>query len=95
LCPTGVGISEPEITAVSVFPNPAVNQIFVILPYPEGEKVNISIFDIYGKLCKQAEIYKSMEGPAKIDISGLSNGIYILQGESAKGKFVEKISVIK
>jgi len=89
------GISEIENTPVSVFPNPAGNEIFIIMPYPASEKVNISIIDIYGKLCKQIEISSNMEGSAKIDLSGLSNGIYLLQGQSARGKFIEKISVIK
>jgi len=95
MCPTGVGISEPQNAPVSIFPNPSVQEIYILLPYPAGEKVNISISDVYGKICKKTIITSSMEGPAKIDLSGLSNGIYILSGESVRGKFVEKISVIK
>jgi len=94
MCPT-TGILSIEEKPVAIFPNPANNEVYIILPYPAGEKVNISIFDIYGKLCKQTEIYSSMEGPVKVDLYDLQSGIYLLQIESAKGKFVEKISVIK
>ncbi len=95
VCSGTSGIYEVANGKISIFPNPANNEVFVVLPNLSGEKANVQIFDIYGKLCKQLDIYSSMEGPAKINLSDLQSGIYLLQIESAKGKFVEKISVIK
>jgi len=95
VCSSATGIAEIPNTSVLVFPNPAGNEINVLLPYIESVKVEISIMDIYGKLCKKSVISSDMNSPAKIDLNGLSNGIYLLQGESIKGKFVKKISVIK
>ena len=92
---TAAGINEIENNNISVYPNPAENEIFVVLPYPTGEKVEISIFDIYGKLCKNSILLSSKDEPAKVDLSNLSNGIYILNGESKSGKFVEKISIVR
>lgn len=91
---TTVGISEIENTPLSVFPNPAENEIFVVLPNSAGDKVKISIFDIYGKLCKQTEISSYTE-PARINLNELTNGIYFLQGQTKQGKFIEKILIVK
>lgn len=95
VCSTLNGISEIVNTDISIYPNPAGNEINVLLPYPDGAKVDISIMDIYGKLCKKTVISNSKDSPAKINISELSSGIYLIQGESSNGKFVRKISVIK
>jgi len=80
---------------ILLFPNPAGNEINVLLPYPDGVKVDISIMDIYGKLCKKSVISSNLDNPSKIDLNGLSNGIYLVKGESSQGEFVKKISVIK
>ena len=80
---------------ILLYPNPAGNEINVLLPYPDGVKVNISIMDIYGKLCKKSVISTTLDNASKIELNDLSNGIYFIKGESSEGKFVRKISVIK
>jgi hypothetical protein len=94
ICSTS-DIDEIENLNLTFYPNPANNEIFVTLPFPSGEKVEISIFDIYGKLCINSTLLSNKDETVKIDLSNLSDGIYILKGQSKTGKFIEKISIIK
>lgn len=94
-CATIVNDNSSIARDILIYPNPAGNEINILMPYSDGEKVNINIIDIYGKLCKKIVVYNNIDNAAKIDISELSNGIYVIQGESSNGKFVSKISVVK
>ncbi len=64
----------------SFFPNPVENTLFF-----SKEVNNISVFDISGKLMiKQSNIAK------KIDVSNLSRGIYFIDADGVKSKFVKQ-----
>ncbi|MBI5541132.1 MAG: T9SS type A sorting domain-containing protein [Bacteroidia bacterium] len=92
---TPSAINEIESLPVSVFPNPAKEEIFIVLPYKAGEKVEISLYDIFGKLCKIYNVVSAENEQVRLDLSNLSNGIYILNGKSISVKFIEKITVIR
>jgi hypothetical protein len=94
-CTGTTSIDKIQNLEISIFPNPAGSELFVVLPNLDGEKVDVSIMDVYGKLCKSVILNGGMDGSSRIDLNGLSNGIYILQGESSKGIFTEKFSIIK
>ncbi len=94
-CTTIIDENTSISANILIYPNPAGNEINIVLPYANGEKVDISIMDIYGKLCAKTVIYSNEENPSKIDLSRFSNGIYVIEGQSSNGKFVKKISVVK
>lgn len=94
ICPT-LGIEENEILKVKVFPNPTWNQLFLVLPYENNEKVEVSIYDIYGKLCKNLFVNAYKNQFVSIELNDLNDGVYILKGESRSGNFIEKIIVNK
>ncbi len=95
ICSGTTGISESDQLPVSVFPNPANNLVYLVIPDSQGDVIELKVTDMYGKLCKIEKITSSLDGFARIELSGLSNGVYFIRGESAKGVFVKKISVIK
>jgi len=77
ILPTG-GIDDNVFAQVSIYPNPARNEI-TIMPGStiEGE-VQIEIFSITGKLV-YAELMDAMNSKTSIDISSLANGVYSLR----------------
>ena len=95
MCPTGSYINELNNTPVSIYPNPTNDVINIVFPYPANTKVNITITDLFGRICRQDQVTTTYGQPYYINIKNLSNGIYVLKGESDYGKFVERITVIK
>jgi N-acetylneuraminic acid mutarotase len=62
---------------VNIYPNPAVNKIHISLQYDFGvqQKSCISVSSIQGQILIQQQLKKETE----IDISGLTNGIYLVK----------------
>ncbi len=71
---------------ISVFPNPASEQIFV-----SQEFSKLSIFDITGKLVLNIDNNFNQN----IDISSLSNGLYIVRINSDGNIYENKLQIIK
>ena len=72
-----VNITEENTTELKVYPNPASNFIQV-----EGAKDRVQIFSIFGKLIIDTDL-------EHIDVSKLSNGMYILKTGNRKVKFIK------
>ena len=76
---SGNGIGENSDLTMLPYPNPTADKLYLQLP----EKSTVSLTDASGKLLFQAE----MQGEEVcIDLSGYSNGIYLLRILSADGK---------
>ena len=91
-----VGITDNEINnQVLLFPNPATDEINLVLHNNESGEVSINIYDIYGKLCKTTLIRNSSDGPVKIDVRSLSDGLFIITGESESGRFSQKLLIVR
>jgi len=75
-----LGVSENELTTLSVFPNPSSNDITLI---SESEIVSVKILDLNGRsVWTAARINRNQ---MEIDLSFLEAGVYILNAETAKG----------
>ena len=80
-----VGISEIQnIASLSIFPNPASNNLSLNVELNDFENMTIEMTDMYGKLVYtesvQGTYYRN-----NIDVSNLANGIYqvrIIAGEN-------------
>jgi|GEM_PF-3222359 len=84
-----------EVTAgLSLYPVPAVDDLFVRHELKTSQPVNISVIDMTGKQVMQREPVRLNESELRLDISSLSPGIYILQlsnGEVlASGRFTKR-----
>ena len=81
----GVGIEEQkkEQLDVKLYPNPASNSIF--LEYDQVTQwQDFQLFNQYGSLVKKGSVKSS------ISVADLSNGLYILQLRTNRGKLVNK-----
>lgn len=78
---TNVGIPKLSVHDYRLFPVPATNQLFI-----EGvNSTNFKIYDLAGRFIKGGEIMQN-----SVDISELSNGLYVLHAISDKGLIVQK-----
>jgi len=68
------GVAQPNSKNISVFPNPVVDNIFIVRQTPS--EIKMKLFNSNGKLVfsdRFSEIAKSF------DISGFKNGLYVVQ----------------
>ena len=85
-----VGLEKEKIEDhISVFPNPTDGVISIISG--KYEIINISVFDINGKMINDSIQIERKPNSAELDFSAQANGIYILDIETDKGRVKEKI----
>lgn len=86
----GLSLTEFEIEELdlNIYPNPFSDEISISIP--ENEFVEISIFNILGKLVKQGTLTNSAPS---LDVRSLSQGIYISKLQS--GNIIKTIKLIK
>jgi len=79
-----------ESEGLNIYPNPAKNEVFIGLPADDDKAGVIEMFDLYGKRVMIQPLQASTRN--RIELSGLSAGVYLLQVRTAKasyfGKFV-------
>lgn len=87
----------PEVSTVSIYPNPASEIINVDLIIRKQDNFTVQLFSMDGKKC--AEIFKGELPPGKNSLIiytrlyNLSSGVYQLKTESSSGIRVEKIVI--
>lgn len=89
---SGVGISEAELAALSVYPNPVIDEINIAAKDVD-EEIMVTLFNIEGKKV----IEQSFEpGDITIDVASksLNTGVYFLQLE-LNGNFTTKKLLVK
>ena len=81
--PSSVGGDERVQAELTVYPNPAQTRVEVDLSaFPLGEKVDIGIYDLMGRLFLSTSLEASST-PQEVVWSHLRSGTYILRAESA------------
>ncbi len=78
------------IALPKLYPNPTQNELYIEMDNMSNAKANI--ISLNGETMMQAEVSRSHN---HIDLSGLSNGIYVVQLVSEEGVSNQKITVIK
>jgi minor extracellular serine protease Vpr len=79
---------------LKVFPNPASDQIEIALQEPMESIMEISIWDLEGRLLHTVSNIQSYGG-YRLDLSDLSNGMYLLQCKTEKSIGFHKIVVAR
>ncbi len=75
-----VGISESTLnSSFSIYPNPANNNLSVMLTNTSSENVTVRIFNNIGQLVKTINLGNTTDINKQIDISDLSSGIYMVK----------------
>ncbi|MEM8889454.1 MAG: PKD domain-containing protein, partial [Bacteroidota bacterium] len=93
---SATSISPDQLLAVSVYPNPSTGIFFLEIEDLKGDKLNIQVTDIRGRQVLASDL-KVLGAKAKeqIDLSGNPQGIYFLNVQAGKKRFVKKISLRK
>ena len=78
-----------QVDPISIYPNPASSEIIILFTDDISSELpeRISISDLIGK--KVMEI-PAVEKELKVDITGLPDGIYILQIRTTAGQIINK-----
>ncbi|HYV94419.1 MAG TPA: T9SS type A sorting domain-containing protein [Chitinophagales bacterium] len=86
-----IGNEQENSQALSVFPNPSADNITVSFYSAQDEVVEISIFDLTGRLVQQQrEEATSGSNQISYNIESLSDGTYIVQVKNSNGIFTSK-----
>lgn len=77
-CPN-LGLEDQQTFEFSIYPNPASDQVQIVLHQPAKK---LSLFSISGELIIEEKVHSQQ---MQIDVSGLSNGVYfvVIQGDDA------------
>lgn len=82
---TMVGVEENEVVEISVYPNPAINNITIATPNNDVIE-NVVIYDAMGKI-----VYSEVTPSNTIDIADLASGTYLVEVTTANGTAQERI----
>ncbi|MFT7421744.1 MAG: hypothetical protein ACI9QN_002675, partial [Arcticibacterium sp.] len=92
-----LGIRYPESQLeVSIYPNPTLQQ--VIIEFPEGEvydDINVTIFNTVGVEVLEQNFILNKELSQKVNISSLSEGVYIMHILNKKSLMNIKYKMVK
>lgn len=84
---TPVGINEINTGVLAIYPNPATNVVFVELERNVAAQ-SVKVYDFTGRMVME----QSANGTSvKMDISSLTNGMYLIQVVTAKGTSTHKV----
>ncbi|NVO04037.1 MAG: T9SS type A sorting domain-containing protein [Bacteroidetes bacterium] len=84
-------ISNPDKSTISVYPNPATDQITIELPNSETGKIELSIVNLMGQMIYKQETFDNSK---IIDISQFAEGIYLIQAKTEDKKTYNKKIII-
>ncbi len=89
--------AEGETTplSISVYPNPAVDQINVTYDnFNANEVLTLSVYDIWGRLVSQERVTpNTFQNSKALDISGLNSGSYIIHLDNGQEQATQKFVV--
>jgi hypothetical protein len=95
--PTVIGVKNaPKNTFdLTLFPNPAQQQVTLDYQLIEKSQVQITVFDTLGKVVLQTNKEQQLAGKqqVKLNISGLATGVYYVEMRVNNGVVVEKLVV--
>ncbi|PLX00599.1 MAG: hypothetical protein C0594_15520, partial [Marinilabiliales bacterium] len=96
VCPDGVGIDNADMSnEVHVFPNPTTGQLYVDLGSINTDNASINIYNMFGSIVRTINGSSINSNVLNIDLSDLSNGLYILQIENEQGKVTRRVSIAR
>lgn len=87
-------VEEKEITKAIVFPNPAVDYIFIQMCQAKNSSAQIRLYDILGKEVMAVDEKNLNERMLRLDVSELQAGTYFLSIRSGNFKETRKIMVM-
>lgn len=89
---TTLGVGDDSLLNVSLYPNPVDREITLEISDGIHQEVEINLFNLLGELI-QREVKSPIQNKLKMDISPISNGMYILKVVSEEKSTVKKFIV--
>jgi len=80
--------------AINVYPNPALEYIWVAMETTDIKVVNLEIFDMAGQLVYNQK-WHLIDGEKQIMLNGFSSSQYILRVSDESGKLLQSFKLIK
>jgi hypothetical protein len=87
-----VGINEMKANEVYLYPNPANNQVNVVLQNNIASESNLRVFNIAGKLLNETTLAANTL-QTTLDVSNFSNGIYVVEITNKTDKINKKLII--
>lgn len=86
---TGISAQREPSVAISVYPNPFVENIFIKNSASETAAMDVSIIDISGKVVKS---FSELKGGEAINLQELAIGTYTVRIETPEGTLIKRIA---
>jgi Secretion system C-terminal sorting domain/Bacterial Ig-like domain (group 2) len=85
-----------EAASVSMYPNPARNQVTINIPAPENTEAQITVIDMCGRVVLQSAVTLSEGGNSHLmDVSNLTAGNYIVSIVAGGNNTTERLTIAK
>ncbi|WP_338814566.1 T9SS type A sorting domain-containing protein [Bernardetia sp. Wsw4-3y2] len=83
-------------SAISLFPNPSNGSFTVEFKAIQAQKANLTVVDLTGKVILTQSLSDLNNGSKQnIELNGVSSGVYIVQVQTEKGVYQQKITIMK
>ena len=94
--PLGLQNNVTEKSTIQVYPNPAESTVFIKFLNFEEEKINIGIYDLFGKVVLEVSnnIFAKGEQVITTSIEGLMSGLYFIRLQNNKEIITQKLEII-
>ena len=91
---TSIGEPLSDNFNLKVYPNPATEYVLVDLQSDEINDAIVELYDLNGKMVYNDK-FDVIEGPNKVDLTGLNSSQYILRITDSTGKVLQTFKLIK
>lgn len=88
----GLWTAADELTGISMYPNPARAEVFLRSEHALRKGVALQITDLSGQVVLEREFSQMLED-VKIDLSGLAQGLYLVELRTEGKRSVKKLAV--
>ncbi|MBK8845017.1 MAG: T9SS type A sorting domain-containing protein [Bacteroidetes bacterium] len=83
-------VSSNKYKSFQIYPNPARNRLYINYQFEKNENATIELIDLTGK----TKCYISIDSSTEIDISHLTNGVYMVKFSVDNNQTVNKVVVL-
>ncbi len=91
---TGIPVGCKANTSLNVYPNPSSGSFNISFSLVSDNQVTVGAYNMVGEKVKElkADAYSGFN-EFRMDLSGLSNGVYLIKVESQEGLMVKKVTL--